>query len=225
MIPGGASTAIVTLSPAAASLLDECQSTFLTTVLIFLLRRAGWHHVHAATAVDPRGRGWLIAGNARAGKSTTAAWLASRGWGVGTDDMAFLAPAQERVAVQASRAPIALREGGQALLQRTGGVFLERRRKVGYWPEELGAQWVPSIEPELIVFPTVGADRTEVQRLSAGDTLARLVRWSAWVLLEPDLAQEHLDLLARLARQAPGYRVTLGADLFAHPERLEAPLA
>src|ERR1700694_1039048 len=50
----------VPLSPPAAARLDECAETFLVTVLIFLLRRAGWHHIHAATAVDPAGRGWLL---------------------------------------------------------------------------------------------------------------------------------------------------------------------
>lgn len=222
-LPRGAATATVVLSEAAVAQLEECESTFLTTVLIFLLRRAGWHHVHAATAVDPGGRGWLLAGNARAGKSTTAAWLASRGWSVGTDDMAFLAPGPRRVVVHAYRAPIALREEGQALLQRTGGMFLQRRRKVGYWPEDLGSRWISCVEPDLVLFPVIG-ERTEVRLLSAGDTLARLVRWSAWVLLEPELAQEHLDLLTRLTAQAPGYGVTLGPDLFAHPERLEDAL-
>jgi hypothetical protein len=223
-LPRGGTCATVLLSPEALARLEECQSTFLTTVLVFLLRRAGWHHVHAATAVEPGGRAWLIAGNARAGKSTTAAWLASRGWKVGTDDTAFLAAGPERVAVRAYRAPIALRKEGQALLRCAGGTFLERRDKVGYWPEELGAEWAPSIEPDLILFPSVGAGRTEVQPLRAGETLARLVRWSAWVVLEPDLTQEHLDLLTRLTGQARGYQVRLGPDLFAHPERLEGVL-
>jgi hypothetical protein len=214
-------SAHVLLTPAAVARLDECTQSFMVTVLIFLLRRAGWHHVHAATAIDPSGRGWLIAGNGRAGKSTTAALLASQHWPVGTDDIAFLAAAGERVAVQAYRAPIALRQGGYELLNRGGGAFLERRRKIAYWPEELGSEWAPCIVPDVLLFPSIGNGRTEVHPLGAGETLAELVRWSAWVLLEPGLAQQHLDLLARLTRQARRYRVTLGHDLFTHPERLE----
>jgi len=220
LAPGG-TCASVLLSRAAVRRLDECAETFMVTVLIFLLRRAGWHHVHAATAIDPRGRGWLIAGNSQAGKSTTAALLASRGWPVGTDDIAFLAPSGERVAVEAYHAPIALRPGGYALLNLSGGVALERRRKVAYWPEELGSQWAPRIEPDVLLFTAVGNGRTEVQPLGARETLAELVRWSAWVMLEAALAQEHLDLIARLARQARRYRVTLGRDLFTHPRCLE----
>jgi hypothetical protein len=50
--------------------------------------------------------------------------------------------------------------------------------------------------------------------------LAELVRWSAWVMLEPDLAQDHLDVLTRLTGQARCFRVTLGRDLFTRPNRL-----
>src|SRR5438105_552676 len=109
----GATVARVTLSPAAIRELDLCTSSFLMTVLIFLLRRAGWHHVHAATATA-----------------------------------------------------------------------LGRR-----------------------------------------ETLVELVRWSAWVVLEPELAQPHLDLLGTLARQARAFRVTLGRDLFDHPDRLRELVA
>jgi len=114
----GATTALVTLSPAAADRIEECLRTFLLTVVIFLLRRTGWHHIHAAVAVDPRDRGWLIAGNAHAGKSTTAALLASCGWQVGTDDVAFLAGDAGQVTAIAYRAPIALRPSGHRLLQQ-----------------------------------------------------------------------------------------------------------
>ncbi|HEU5262498.1 MAG TPA: hypothetical protein VFU41_13860 [Gemmatimonadales bacterium] len=216
----GATTARVTLSPAAVTRLDTCARTFLTLVLIFLLRRVGWHHIHAATALDPAGRGWLIAGNAQAGKSTTTALLASRGWQVGTDDVAFLAPARERVAAVAYHAPLALRPAAYHLLGAPGGVFSPERRKIACWPEELGGRWVPRIHPDVLLFPSVGDGRTSAAPIRARDTLAELVRWSAWVMLEPDLAQEHLDLLTRLARQARSYRVTVGRDLFARPTRL-----
>ncbi len=218
----GATTARVILSAAAAARIDECARSFVTMVLVFLLRRAGWHHVHAATAIEPSGRGWLIAGNAQAGKSTTAALLASRGWQVGTDDIAFLAPvaAGGRVAVFAFHAPIALRPAGHRLLGSSGGVLLPERDKVGYWPEELGGRWAARVEPDVVLFTTVGNGTTRAAPLRPREALAELVRWSAWVMLEPDLAQEHLDLLASLAGQTRSYRVTLGRDLIARPALL-----
>jgi hypothetical protein len=220
-LPSGQTVARVTLSPEAIRQLDLCTRTFLTTVLIFLLRRVGWHHVHAATAIDLGGRGWLFAGNAHAGKSTTAAWCATRGWAVSTDDTAFLwGGGGDRVEVVGMHAPIALREGGMALLRRVDGTPLPARQKTGYAPEELGGRWVDRIRPDRIIFPTIGRDTTMVEPITPRDTLAGLVRWSAWVLLEPTLAQEHLELIERLARQARSYRVVLGTDLFTHRDRL-----
>jgi len=211
----------VTLSAAAVERLEECQRSFLLAVLVFLLRRAGWHHVHGASTVDRTGRGWLLAGNSQAGKSTTTALLASRGWRVGTDDIAFLAPADGRVAVHGFRSRIALRPGGLELLARAGGVPLPERGKTGFWPEDLGAEWVSQVEPEILVFPSIGEERTGAKALGPGETLAQLVRWSAWVMLEPELAQEHLELLAALGRQARAYQVRLGRDLFENPNLMD----
>jgi hypothetical protein len=218
----GTVTAWVTLSPAAAARIAECARTFFLTVLILLLRRAGWHHVHAAAAIDPSGRGWLLAGNADAGKSTTAALLASRGWQISTDDIAFLAPGRRRVAVVAYRTPIALRPRAYRLLNQAGGVLLPEQRKVGLWPEDLGGRWVPRVDPEIIVFPSVDrvAAQTRAEPISTHETLNELIRWSSWVILEPELARERLYLLTSLARQGRGYRVTLGRDLFTQPDRL-----
>jgi hypothetical protein len=215
-----ATLASVWLSPAAVDRLGRCTRIFLMTVLVVLLRRIAWFHLHAATAIDPNGRGWLVAGNAEAGKSTTAAFLAASGWRVGTDDAAFLERHGERIVAHTCHAPIALREGGRRLLARAGGITLPARGKVGFWPEDLGGVWTPLVDPEVIIFTSVGDTRTSAEPLPRPAAVADLVRWSAWVMLELDLAQDHLDVLTRLTRQARCYRVTLGSDLFARPNRL-----
>ena len=126
----------------------------------------------------------------------------------------------DRVLVHTAHAPIALREGGRRLLAKAGGIVLPDRGKVGFWPEDLGAVWTPLVSPDIVIFPTVGRTRTTAQPIARAEALAELVRWSAWVMLEPDLAQAHLDVLTQLAGQARCYRVTLGRDLFARPNRL-----
>lgn len=219
-LPGGAQTASVRLSPIAAARLEQSLGNFFMAVVIILLRRAGWYHLHAATAIDPTSRGWLFAGNAHCGKSTTAALLAASGWQVGTDDAAFLESRDARVIVHTCHAPIALRPAGRALLARAGGIELPERGKVGYWPEDLGGVWTPLVSPEIVIFTSVGDDQTTGARIPKAAALGELVRWSAWVMLEPDLAQDHLNALTRLTVQARCYRVTLGRDLFARPDRL-----
>lgn len=220
-VDGSAGRAVMVLSPGACHILDDCLRIFGLTVLIFLIRRVGWHHVHAATAVDPKGRGWLLAGNAHAGKSTTTALLASRGWPVGSDDISFLAAEGSSVVVHAFRSQIAVRPGGLALLAREGGACLEARDKTGFWPEELGGTWQATVRPEILLFPVIGDERSSITPLRPIHVLAELVRWSAWVVLEPALAQNHLDLINQLARQGRGYRLTLGRDLFGDPTVLE----
>ncbi|HEY6059462.1 MAG TPA: hypothetical protein VIV10_02650 [Gemmatimonadales bacterium] len=219
-LPAGATMASVRLSPGAVARLDRCTRTFLLAVVILLLRRVGWYHLHAATAIDPGGQGWLFTGNAHVGKSTTAALLATSGWQIGTDDAAFLERVADRILVHTAHAPIALREGGRRLLAKAGGIVLPDRGKVGFWPEDLGAVWTPLVSPDIVIFPTVGRTRTTAQPIARAEAIAELVRWSAWVMLESDLAQAHLDVLTQLAGQARCYRVTLGRDLFARPNRL-----
>jgi hypothetical protein len=219
-VPAAAQVASVRLSPEAVKQLERCTRTFLMAVVIVLLRRAGWYHLHAATAIDPSGQGWLVAGNAHVGKSTTAALLAASGWQVGTDDAAFLERDQDRIVVHTCHAPIALRDGGRRLLARAGGVVLPNRGKVGFWPEDLGGVWTPLVSPDIVIFPTVGKARTTAEPMARKVALTELVRWSAWVMLEPDRAQDHLDVLTRLTAQARCFRVTLGRDLFARPNRL-----
>jgi hypothetical protein len=216
----GEMTAKVVLSRSAVARMDECVRSFLLTVLIFLLRRSGWHHIHAAAAADPAGRGWLLVGDTRSGKSTTVALLGALGWPVVTDDVGFLAGTGKRTQVIGFRAPIALRDDVFASVCRNGGTYLPKRKKTAYWPEELGASWMPRLEPEVLLFTSIGDSVTRVEPIGAGEALSQLVSCSAWVALEPELAQVHLDLITCLARQARRYRVILGKDLFAKPNHL-----
>jgi hypothetical protein len=217
----GSDEARVTLTRDALDQGDVLERGFLTVVLACLLRRVGWHHVHAATARDPRGRDWLFAGNSGCGKSTTAALLATRGWGIGGDDLTFLTLEGGHVDAIAQHAPIALRPGGADLLgrdrtfrRRSGGFSTKDGRKTAFLPEDLGCAWLPRTRPTVIMLPRVGAARTRLTPVPSRHALAELVRWSALVAVEPDLAQAHLDLLAHLVRQTDSWRLDLGPDLF-----------
>ena len=155
--------ATIWLSPAAVMQIDAASRSFLLIVLVFVMRRLGWYHVHGAALIDPKGRGWLIAGDSNCGKSTTTALMATRGWQIGTDDIGFLAMRGDKVVSMGVRTRIALRPGGVALLGATGGDVMTQRQKEGFWPEELGGAWAPIIVPEIVAFPRIG-ERTAVSR-------------------------------------------------------------
>ncbi len=209
------------LVPAAAGDPGRFADTFLHAAMVFVLRRVGWQHVHGAIARDPRGRDWLLAGDARAGKSTTAALLARHGWAVGTDDLTFLRQGQGGIEALAPRVPIALRPEGAALLGFSGGSPAREGRKHAWNPEELGGSFVSCVRPAIIMFPGVGERPTRIAPLTPREALAELMRWSAWVALEPELAQLHLELLQALASQASAWRLTLADDLFAGDDLLK----
>ncbi len=213
--------ATIEVSREALLQLDYLLRSFLLATLVFLWKRAGRYHVHAGTAIAPDGRGWMLIGDSCSGKSTTTALLATRGWQVSTDDIAFLAASGDRAAVVGFRSQIALRPGGLALLGQAGGIAMPRRAKTGYWPEDLGATWVQTIEPEIIVFTSVGGERTTLEPMAAIDVIRHLLRGSLWVMFEERAAQEHLDLLAQLGRQSRCFRGTLAPDLFSAPGALE----
>jgi hypothetical protein len=220
LIAAGGRTAEVFIGPGAVADRERLARPFLAVVLIMLLRRAGWHHVHAAMARDPSGRDWLFAGSAQSGKSTTAALLATWGWAVGSDDITFLAQNGGRVEAIAQREPIALRPEGLSLLALSGGAVSRGGRKTAFFPEELGGAWVERMAPQVLVLPRIEGDVTCADSVGPREALVELARWSPWVAYEPALAQEHLDLLGALARQARCYRLALAPDLFARRDLL-----
>ena len=197
---------------------------FLLLVVATLLRGTGWSHIHAATAVDPKGRGWLIAGDSNSGKSTTAALLASRGWAVGTDDTAFLVDGTTPVEVLGWHEPIALREGGYQLLRLSGGRLLTRRRKTGFLPEELGGRWVGRVVPDIVAIASINDGATSLEPLRPALAVADLLSWSLLFIVDPGGAQRHLELVTRLATQGRCYRLKLGRDIFEHPDLLSTLL-
>lgn len=213
-------SATVWFSPAAIEQLPNGERSFLLLLLIFLLRRVGWFHIHGAALRDRQGRGWLLAGNSHTGKSTTTALMAQHGWQVSTDDMSFVEWQPFGCVVHGVHSRVALREGGRALLGATGGLPLPERRKDGFWAEELGSVWIPTVRPGIVAFPEIGA-RTSMVPARARQTLGALVKWSLCVLYEPAFAEQHLDVLSSLAAQARCFDLTLGPDLFSHPHLLE----
>ncbi len=205
----------------------ELFRSFFLNVCILILRRAGLHHVHGASLIDPHDRGWMFVGASGSGKSTTTALLARRGWQVGTDDIAFLSRAEDKgVHVRAWHDHVALRADSANSLAVEGGVTFDSRKKTGWLPESLGATWAPSVRPTVLAFTELDAERpTTMTPLAPREALHKLLHNSAWVMLDALVADEHLSLLTTLAQQTQAYELRLGRDMFAHPERLSELVA
>lgn len=223
VIEPGSTKARVTITEAALERPNELLRSFLLNVCILLVRRVGLHHVHAATLRDPLGRGWLLVGTSGSGKSTTTALLARHGWGMGTDDCAFLTASgtPSTTDVIAWRERLALRGDSATTFGQDGGTTLADRGKTGWFAEELGSTWVPRVTPAIVAFTSVIADApSSVAPIRAKEALSRLMLCSPWVALEADVADEHLGLMARLVEQARCIALSLGRDLFERPDLL-----
>ena len=221
VIAPGATRADVWITEEGLALENELLRSFLLNVCIFLVRRAGLHHVHGATLADPSGRGWMLVGESGSGKSTTTILLARHGWSVGTDDISFLVAGDEpgTTDMVAWREPLALRADSAAAMAEAGmpGTRLPRG-KMGWFIEELGTPFVSRISPTIIGFTRLGTTgTTTVTPVSAREALTRLMHGSPWVMLEADYANEHLDLMSRLVRQSRSFEIALGRDLLDRP--------
>ena len=146
-------------------------------------------------------------GDARAGKSTTCATLASGDWGYLSDDQVVLTGRDDGVEVEGWLRPFHL-----------DGVSGERREVA---PADLGlAGWRRTAPLAGAIFPTVlPAEPTLLTPLSSADALARLVRQTPWLLACRRTAPTVLALLTR-AVASGAFSLRLGRDTYRNPARL-----
>ena len=174
---------------------------------IVRLRQRGRYFVHAAGAVDPRGRAWLLAGDSGCGKSTLAYALARAGWRILGDDGVLISISNDSVTAHGWHAPL---EVSSALI----AVFPELREHEARARHGDPRRRIPIDVPlarEAPVAALLFVQRSEqnaIVPLGPRDTLSALVRQSPWVILNDAYAKAHLNALRRTA--------TLAAFHFAH---------
>ncbi|HEY6157082.1 MAG TPA: hypothetical protein VIV88_06485 [Gemmatimonadales bacterium] len=184
----------------------------LTISAALLLAGLGRALVHAAAVVAPDGRAWLLAGDARAGKSTTGATLASGGWRYLSDAQVVLSARGDGVEVEGWLRPFHL--------DGAGG----ERREVAAAELGLGG-WRRTAPLAGAIFPTVvPAEPTLLTPLSPADALARLVRQTPWLQAYRLTAPAVLALLTRVVA-AGAFSLRLGHDTYRDPVRLGASLS
>ena len=186
------------------------------------MRRCGLFELHAAGLRDQNGSGLLVIGPSGSGKSTLATQLAAAGWQYLSDDSLLLYDDGERVAAHALRRMFALHDksfsvSGMADIDSldTEAVpfdpFKKRFEPHAVFPD----QFVQDCVPTSMFFSRLTQEPdSRAQRLSPGETMSRLIRMCPWACYDKPAAQSHLNLLARLARQASGFELLAGTDLF-----------
>ena len=167
------------------------------------LRQKGRYLLHAAGAVDPRGRAWLLSGDSGSGKSTLAYALARRGWRILGDDGVVIETVGAEVIARAWRDPLMV---SGSLLH----AFPEMHERAAAASTSDPRRRAPVIMPfadraplAAVVFVRRAAELS-IEKLSEVHALAALVRQSPWVILGDRHAAAHLAALRCVAAR-PAY--------------------
>ena len=191
----------------------------LDIVWPFVLPRHGLYHVHGAAVRDPGGIGWLLAGDANIGKSTSTLALVSAGWQYAADDAVYLTQQSAGCVVAHGWAePIRLTARSATALGVAREEATTGAKSAALLTEQLDARRRDSFPIDRVVFPEFGPS-TALRPLRSSEALAHLVRASAWIVGQPTVAVEYLALLTRVA-SLPAFTLVLGPELLDHPERL-----
>jgi len=183
-----------------------------------VLARAGFYHVHAAAVRDRHGRGWLLAGEANVGKSTSALSLASAGWEYAADDAVYLTNDDAEISAHGWAEPVRL----SARSARALGVAREHDptdlKAPAVLSGPLAACRVESMRVDRLLFPALGPTTTH-RWLAASGALSRLVRAAPCITVQAGPARDYLATLARAA-SLPAAELVLGRELLGEPGRL-----
>lgn len=220
---GGGSGVEVWIGEGAASRERSALARVVFEATMVALRRCGLFELHAAGVVEPEtGGGFLVVGPSGSGKSTLATQLASAGWRYLSDDALLLRVGGERVEACALRREFAVTEqtvaagvleGFEDLLNEPVPFDpLKRRFKPhAVFPEGFAESCVP----RALFFPVITNEAaSRARRLTQAETMRGLLRMCPWACYDRPAAATHLNLLARLARQAAGFELWAGRDLF-----------
>jgi hypothetical protein len=169
--------------------LDSPELTRLVTyALSAALRQRQRFELHSGAVVDPdTGKGVLIVGASGSGKSTLTVHLAAAGWPFLTDDVLLLNRESAVVRAWPLRRCFAITPETFAtsrLLQaRTSldamGIQAEKQQFLPHAVFDAGFR--DHCTPAALIFTELtGDDSSRITRLSAGDTMARLIRMNPW---------------------------------------------
>lgn len=202
---------------------------FLLSPLLFLMHRLGYFELHAAGCAYGD-TGYLLLGPSGSGKTSAILALIESGWTYVSDDAMVLCTAPHgRSSMRALRRSFSVRadfverhpELEPGLTEHVPGTDKRRLDPRLMWPDK----YIPVAHPGFIVACTIADDETtRVVRLSQGETLARLVGSTPWLMFDRATAPVHLEAFRSLAAKCPGFELQAGRDLFHDRERLASLL-
>ena len=202
--------------------LQARRELFLTGILMLLHRRRrfGMH----ANGLIKENSGILVTGDSGAGKTTLTLSLIRAGWSYLSDDAVVLHASTEGVEA------LAFRRGFSCTAQ-TRERFHELQPAGDEWEKIAPDKWLGKVivngrepfasqcMPSIIVHPQqTGESESRVEPMSPVESLGHIIRQSAGIIAEPELATEQLNLVRDLVEQSANVRLFTGTDVFTDPD-------
>lgn len=205
------------------------QREFFLLSLLMLLHQRDRFGIHG-NALTLDGRGVLIVAPSGSGKTTLTLSLVQSGWHFLSDDATLLYKNAAGVQALALRRGFSLTEEAFNFFPRLNTPDLPIMYEVqGKQVVDLAAlypeQAVNTCSPDLIIFPTIGRQKTSVLTpVSPSEAVLNLVQQSAGIMTEKQASQRQLNVIASLVEQADCFILTLGSDVYEVPETVSSVL-
>jgi hypothetical protein len=210
---------------------EDSQQFFsiLGMTLVEALKYQALYFLHGA-CVYGNERAYLFSGHSRAGKTTAAFNLVRQGFKFVADDSLFLSDRDSKIVVSpyytnfhvdtnlVRRCPEIV--GARELNDRERGFARMRVNMSELYPDS----FVPSLRPDLVIFPQIVSRGTS--SFSAINQMTVYERFLKQTILAVDveIAKDQLRVLEKLARQIRGFDLFTGPDMYEDPKILPALL-
>ena len=202
----------------------KSRQEFFMLSLLWLLRPIGFYALHANGIVKD-GIGFLFVGGTGSGKSTTALSLIRQGWEVLSDDVTLLRTSSERIEAiaflkgfsidphLADRCPEL-----QSLVETSSWNGSKTYINIDSLYRD---QFLPGCFPKVLVFPKIVSRRkSQLLPVDQAKALILLIENSGGIMLDKDMAINHIEVLKQLIYQTCSYQLLAGLDLYHKPEKI-----
>jgi hypothetical protein len=202
------------------------QNSFLIMGLILLFWQYGYHELHGA-ALAKNGKGLLIIGPSGSGKSTLAVSLILEGWGFLTDDLILLYMRERGVEALTIRKYFkidmeVLKKYPELSKISSVPVPKLKNKAFLYLDEVFKGKQSYRCTPEIIIFPQITHDtESRLVPMRQSNAFINLLLNNCYnMFLEKGTIKKRLNTMESLMAQAESYELSLGLDLYEHPEKI-----
>lgn len=188
-----------------------------------ILKYDSLYSLHSA-ALCHKGTGYLFSGDSGSGKTTSTLGLVANGFKYASDDVVLLEELNGEVIANSLTSTFNV---DRMLGARFPGIVKEKDLPAGPGPkitvnieQVLPGSFVPRLRPDVIVSLKIIPDgKSRIQPLKQAEVFSRLLNQTV-LAADKEVSQNHIKTLGKLARQARGFELLSGRDVYEDPGRL-----